>query len=182
MSIENRKQTCNKVSSYLRSHRVSLGIFLAAYGVFYLSLVLLSFWTLADWDKNPGYPPTLIHALLPRSFIALMFFVTSFPALIAGAVMLSIYSLREINSEAPKDKQYVAILLTALGFTYQVIGAWPLGNSTDFPWEWQKQIVNNGFIFAWTLYVLSFIVLVVGGVSMYHHSRIYHRKHPGVSS
>ena len=168
-----------RISSYVRSHKVSLGLFLAAYGAFYLTSVLLSGWIVADWGKDiTSYPPSSIQTLLPRSFINPIFFVTSFPALIIGSAMLSLYSIRGINPEAADDKQYVAILLTVFGFAYQVIGAWPLGNKVDFPWQWQKQIVSNGAAFAWTLYILSLIVLVVGAFSLYKHSRIYHQKHP----
>ena len=183
MCSDSHKQTYTfRISNYVKSHRVSLGLFLAAYGAFYLSSVILSGWTVADWGKEiTGYPPSFINALLPRSFINPIFFVTSFPALIIGATMLCIYSIREIRPEAPDDKQYVAILLTVFGFTYQVIGAWPLGNPIDFPWQWQKQIVSNGAFFAWALYILSLTVLAIGVISLYKHSQIYHKKHPELS-
>jgi hypothetical protein len=166
----------NKFSNYVTNHKVSLGIFLASYGVFYLTSVLLSRWTIFDLGKDiTAYPPSAINTVLPRSFIAPIFFVTSFTALIIGAIMLCNYSLREISPQAPADKQYVAILLTAFGFTYQVIGAWPLGNVVDFPWQWQKQIVLNGAVFAWVLWLLSLAVLLVGVFSLYKHSVIYHK-------
>ena len=179
MSSYNPKQTyVYRISSYVRSHKVSLGLFLAGYGAFYLSSVLLSGWIIADWGKDiTGYPPSSIHSLLPRSFIDPIFFVTSFPALIVGAATLCIYSIRGISAEATVDKQYVAIVLTAFGFAYQVIGAWPLGNKADFPWQWQKQIVSDGPIFAWILYILSLVVLLIGAISLYKHSQIYRQKH-----
>ena len=179
MSSYSQKQTYRcRISNYVLRHKVSLGLFLASYGVFYLTSVLLSRWTIADWGKDiTGYPPSTINTILPRSFIDPIFFVTSLPALIVGAIMLSNYSLRRINNEASADKQNVAILLTVFGFTYQVIGAWPLGKFVDFPWQWQKQIILNGSIFAWILYLLSFAVLIVGVVSLYKHSVIYHKKH-----
>ncbi len=167
----------NKFSIYGRSHKLSLGIFLASYGVFYLTSVLLSRWTIFDFGRDiTNYPPSAINTILPRSFIEPIFFVTSFPALIIGAVMLGYYSLRGIIPEASPNKQYVAILLTSFGFTYQVIGAWPLENAVDFPWQWQKQIVLNGAFFAWILWLLSFAVLLVGVFSLYKHSVIYNRK------
>ena len=170
------------VSNYIRSHKVSLALFLFVYGVFYLSSVVLSGWTVADWVKElPGYPRSFINPLLPRSFIPILFFVTSFPALIVGAMMLCLFSIRGIRQDS-MDIQYIAILLTAFGFTYQVIGAWPLGKSVDFPWYWQKQIVSNGPIFAWILYLLSLILLIVGSASLYMQSRIYHQKHPEVTT
>ena len=179
MSSDHKKTYVYRVSNYVPSHKVSLGLLLAAYGVLYLTSVLLSGWTVADLGKDVTvYPPSYIPTLLPRSFIDPIFFVTSFPTLIIGSLMLSLYSIRGISPQAAPDKQYVAILLTAFGFTYQVIGAWPLGNLNDFPWQWQKQIVRNGPIFAWTLYILSLGVLLVGVISLYKHSRIYHQKHP----
>src|SRR5665647_2559600 len=181
MNESSQKQTnyAYRFSNYVKSHKVSLGLFLAAYGAFYLSSVILSDWTVtALGNEVTCYPPSFINPLLPRSFINPIFFVTSFPALIIGAAMLCFYSIRGIRPEAAVDKQYVAILLTAFGFTYLVIGAWPLGNPIDFPWEWQKQIVGNGGIFAWTLYILSLTVLAIGLISLYKHSQIYHKKHP----
>jgi hypothetical protein len=180
MSSVIHKQTyIYRISNYVKSHEVSLALFLAVYGAFYLSSVLLSRWTIFDWGKDiTAYPPSSINTLMPRSIIAPIFFVTSFPALIIGVAMLCAYSIRGINPEATDDKQYVAIVLTAFGFTYHVIGAWPPVNVVDFPWEWQKQILNNGPIFAWTLYCLSLIAMVIGVFSLYAHSKIYHQKHP----
>jgi hypothetical protein len=114
---------------------------------------------------------------LPRSFIDPIFFVTGFPTLLLGAAILCVYSLRGITSECAADKQYVAILLTAFGFGYVVIGAWPLGQRDIFPWEWQKQVISWGPAFAWLLYILSLVILSVGVVSLYKHSVIYHQRH-----
>jgi len=179
MSSDIQKPTYTyRISNYVKSHEASLALFLAAYGAFYLSSVLLSRWTIADWGKNiTGYPQPIINTLLPSSFIGPIFFVTSFPALIIGAAMLCVYSIRGIRPEAASNKQYVAVLLTALGFAYQVIGAWPLGHLIDFPWQFQKQIFSNGPVFTWTLYILSLVVLLVGVFSLYKHSLIYRQKH-----
>jgi hypothetical protein len=57
-----------------------------------------------------------------------------------------------------------------------VIGAWPLGQRDVFPWEWQKQIISWGPVFAWLLYLLSLVILVVGAVSLYKNSVIYHKR------
>jgi hypothetical protein len=184
MNVNSVKQTnySNGVSSYVKNHWVSLGLFLAAYGAIYLSSVILNRPAVAELGKVVTiYSPTSMTPLLPRSSIDTLFFVTSFPALIIGAYMLCHFSIRKINPEAGTDKQYVAVLLTAFGFTYQIIGAWPLQNQTDFPWQWQKQIMTYGSSFAWILYILSLAVLAVGGVSLYMHSRIYHQKNPDVS-
>jgi hypothetical protein len=168
-----------RIFSYAKSHPASLGLFLAAYGAFYLTAVLLSGWTISDWGKDiTGIPPLAINTLLPRSFFNPIFFVTSFPTLIIGVAMLCVYSLRGINSEAAVNKKHIAILLTAFGFMYQVIGAWPLGQQNSFPWQWQKQIISYGSIFSWMLYILSLVVLMIGVISLYKHSLIYHQNHP----
>jgi hypothetical protein len=178
MSELQKRTYTYKISNYVKRHKTSLALFLAAYGVFYMSSVILSRWNIADWGKDiTSYPPTAIITLLPRSFIDPIFFVTSFPALIIGALMLCAYSIDGINPNTPEDKQYIAILLTVFGFTYQVIGAWPLEQLKDFPWQWQKQIASNGPILTWSFYLLSLLVLLVGVVSLYKHSQIYHQKH-----
>ncbi len=172
-------QVTYRISNYVKSHKVSLGLFLAAYGTFYLTSVMLSGWALADWGKNIVlYPPSTINTVLPRSFIEPIFFVSSFTALIVGTAMLCVHSIRRISSESSADKQYVAILLTVFGFGYIVIGAWPLGQRDVFPWEWQKQIITFAPGFAWILYILGLGVLAVGAISLYKHSLIYHQKHP----
>ncbi len=168
-----------RFSNYIRTHRVSLGLFLAAYGAFYLASVILSGWTLADWGKDvPGYPPSTIITLFPRVLINPLFFVTSLPALFVGTLMLCVYCIRGIGSQAGDDREHVAILLAVFGFGYVVVGAWPLGNLTVFPWEWQKTIMSDGAFFAWSLYLLSLVSMVVGAASAFLHSRIYHQKHP----
>ena len=170
----------NRLFSYAKSHWVSVGLFLSIYGALYLSSVILNRHITADWEKAIEiYSPTSISPLLPRSLLDPLFFATSFPAIIIGLSLLCSYSIRGIESKTDANKQYIAILLTVLGFTYQVIGAWPLQRQTDFPWLWQKQIVSFGSVFAWTLYFLSLIVFSIGVISLYRHSLIFHRKHPG---
>ena len=166
------------IYTWIISHRVSLGVFLAAYGAFYLSSVILSGWSVADWGKDiTTYPPTSFNTVLPRSFINPLFFVSSVPNLIIGTAILCTYSIRGIGSSTvPNVREYVAILLTIFGFTYQVIGAWPPANPAAYPWEWQRQIASNGSIFAWVLYSLSLIALVIGASSLYEHSKIHNQK------
>jgi hypothetical protein len=168
----------NKVSSYAKSYWVSIGLFLSVYGALYLSSVILNRHTTADWEKAIViYSPTSISPVLPRSLLDPLFFATSFPALIIGLSILCSYSIRGTEPKTDANKQSVAIFLTVLGFTYQVIGAWPLQYQTDFPWQWQKQIVSFGPIFAWVLYISSLTTLVIGAFSLYKHSVVYHQKH-----
>jgi hypothetical protein len=184
MSRQNPKQAsfAAKTPSYLKTHYLSLSLLLAGYGALYLSSVVLGGWTISDWGKDvTEYPIAQITPLLPRGFIDPIFFATSFPALIIGTVVLCMYSIRGIRPEIASHKEQVAILLTAFGFTYQVMGAWPLGTIANFPWEWQKQIMRNGPAFAWALFSLSLAALIIGGASLFIHSRIWHQKHPEIS-
>ncbi len=179
MNCPSRNQ---RIVNYVREHKVSLGILLAGYGAFYLAIVIMGNWTLTDWGTDTtGLPTNVVQPLLPREYIAPLFFTTSFPALLIGTVMLCAYSLRGLFLEAKGDKEHVAILLTASGFAYVVVGAWPLQKLADFAWEWQKQIMSYGSAFAWMLYLLSVAVLVVGVFSLFVHSRRYHREHPELS-
>jgi hypothetical protein len=168
-----------RAKDYVSSHQVSLGLFLASFGVFYLTAVIMGGWSLADWGKDIfEFPSSTVFSLLPRSFISPIFFLTSLPALLLGAAMLCAYGLRALRHDLTPESQYIAILLVVFGFSYQILGAYPLGVTIDFPWEWQKQIMSYGPIFAWTLYLLSLVVLAVGAVLLYMHSKDYHIKHP----
>ena len=172
-----RANYSERLTKYFKTHQVSLGVFLASYGVFYLSSVLLSLWTTADWGKDiVAYPQTYFNPILPRSFIAPIFFVTSLPSLIIGAAILCANTLQGMKHKPDQTIKYTAILLTVFGFAYQVIGAWPLQNKVDLPWQWQKQIVADGSVFAWGLYFLSLITLAVGAFSLYKFSIINNRK------
>ncbi|MDR0373949.1 MAG: hypothetical protein LBI79_10480 [Nitrososphaerota archaeon] len=174
----NQNVSLHRIAGYIADHRFSLGLFLAAYGVFFLSAVIMGGWTPADWGKDTfDVAPFAVQALIPRSAVSPIFFVTSFPALLAGVVLLCNSAIRGLRSLAA-ESQYAAILLTAFGFAYTVVGAWPLQNKVDFPWEWQKQIMSYGLPFAWMLYLLSLFVLAVGVISLYVHSNAYRQRHP----
>jgi hypothetical protein len=178
MSGDNQKHPYSyRLSNYLMHHKVSLSLLLAAYGAIFLSSVILGGWTMSDWGNDiTFYPPSSVYHLLPRSFINPIFFTTSFPLLIIGTIGLCIYAIHGISPYTVNNKEHVAILLTAFGFAYQVIGAWPLGKLIDFPWDWQKQIIQSGLLISWSLYLLSLASLIIGGTSLY--SRIYHQKYP----
>jgi len=174
-----KKPVTQRVAGYIAKRKVSLGLFLASYGVFYLSAVIMSGWTIADWGKDATtYAPFAINGWLPRSVIAPIFFATALPALIVGAVMLSVYCLRGLTAQSVENRERVGILLTAFGFSYTILGAWPLGKQLDFPWDWQKEIFSYGAAFTWGLYLLGIAVLAVGALSVYRCSLFYHRQHP----
>ena len=171
-----------KIHDHIKNHKVSLGLFLAAYGTFYLSSVIMSNWNILDIArKNSSLPPFAIGTLLSQDSIAAIFFASSFPMLFFGAIMLCYYCIKGLGMETVEDRERIGIILVSFGFFYITIGAWPLTKSTDFPWEWQKQIISNGVLFSWMLYILSIIVLVVGAVTVYRTSKIYHQKHPDFS-
>ena len=90
--------------------------------------------------------------------------------------MLGVYSIRDIQSERVDYKEHAAIIATALGFTYQVIGAWPLWNQ-PYPWPWQQEIANYGNFLVLPLFIGSLLTLIIGAASFYIHSKIYHEKH-----
>jgi hypothetical protein len=172
----------NHITSYVKNHLVSLGVLLAAYGAFYLWVVISTGWSPTDWGKDVVQcVPSGVSSLIPRSYVSPIFFVTSLPALIIGSGMLCVYSLRALRFGLTGDSERVAVLLVMFGFAYQVLGAWPLQTASNFPWEWQKQIMSYGLLFTWLLYALSLMALIVGSVTLYVHSREYHRKHPEFS-
>jgi hypothetical protein len=177
--MNQNKSVSNRIAGYAKNHWVSLGVLLAAYGVFYLFIVISTGWSPTDWGKDiVECAPSAVSSLIQRSYVSPLFFVTSLPALIIGSVMLCIYSVRALRFGLTAHSEYIAILLVVFGFSYQVLGAWPLQTAIDFPWDWQKQIMSYGPFFAWMLYLLSLMVLAVGGVLLFVHSREYHRKHP----
>jgi len=168
----------HRIVDYIADQRLSLGLLLAAYGTFYLATVITSGWTPADWGIDTfKIAPFTVQALIPRSAVNPIFFVTSLPALLIGAILLCNVDICGLRALTPESR-HAAILLTIFGFAYVVVGAWPPQNKVDFPWEWQKQIVSYGSFFAWTLYALSLIVLAIGVVSLYVHSKDYRRRHP----
>lgn len=171
-----------RIFNYINRHLVSLGALLLGYGVFYLFAVIRTGWTPGVWamqiprlESLALYPPVLNPYIIP------IFFLTSLPSLILGTAILSSYSLRVLSSNVTVDSEHVAILLAVFGFSYQVLGAWPLQDMVDLPWTWQKQIIGFGSLFAWSLYILSVIALVIGSFSLFVHSREYRRCHPEIA-
>ncbi len=166
---------------FLKAHWVAVSLILAVYGWVFLFSVLLSGWTISNWGEDLTGYPLMVTPLLPAGWIAPAFFVSSIPPLIIGTVGLCYYSIRGINPHVVDNREHVAVLLVAFGFSYQILGAWPLGSITVFQWQWQKDIVSNPFPLVWLLYLLSLAALLSGSVSLFIHSRIYHQKHPSNS-
>src|SRR5665648_1251823 len=97
--IQNRTASINSIRGYVKNHWISLGLFLAAYGSFYIAVVIMSGWTLSACGKDVfDILPSAIYALLPRSLIIPIFFITRLPALLVGTLILCIYSMHELRS------------------------------------------------------------------------------------
>ena len=179
----NLKLDANSTNNYLVNHEASLGTLLAAYGAFYLTTVIMGGWTTADWGRDVFiFSNTAIQPVMPSSFISPLFFVTSIPTLLIGIFMLCDYSIRSIRFGLTVDSKRVSLLLAAFGLAYITVGAWPLQAVVNMPWDWQKQIMSYGPVFAWGLYLLGAVVLAVGGVSLYVHSRDFYRRNPQLSN
>lgn len=171
------QSTPNRLTGYVKNRTASLGTLLFSYGAFYLFTVIRTGWTPADgitvihrMESLALHPPAL-HPIVVSAF-----FVTSLTALIIGTVLLCAYSIKAMRYGITVHSEHVAVLLTVFGFAYQVLGAWPLQPVMDFVWDWQKQTMGYGAVFAWGLYLLSTVGLAVGAVSLYVHSCDYHRR------
>ena len=163
------------MATFVKEHQLSIGLLLIFFGVSDLWFVLPNLYgTLPDLYVNWR----AFYFFMPEwSFTIPILLVMS----LAGTLMLCVYCIRGIQPESVDNKEYAAILVTALGFTYQVVGAWPLWNQ-QYPWPWQQQIANYGNLLVLPLFIGSLLALIIGAASLYIHSKIYHEKHPETSS
>ena len=169
-------KTSNRVVSYAAEHRVAVGMVLAAYGAFFLACVVMGDWTPTDWGVDVvDLPLTNIQPLLPRSFISPFFFVTSLPALLFGAALLCYSCIHDLCFGLTEQSQYAGLLLVVFGFSYIVVGAWPLQPVVETLWDWKIQTMSYGVGFAWLLTGLSLVALAVGCAALLAHSKEYHR-------
>jgi hypothetical protein len=170
------KQTspASQVASFVKSHQFIIGLLLVFFGVSDLWFILPNLYgTLPDLYVNWR----VIYFFMPE-------WATTIPILLIlsliGTLMLSVYCVRDIQPARPDNKELAAMLAVALGFTYQVIGAWPLWNQ-QYPWPWQQQIANYGNLIVLPVFIGSLLALIVGAASLYIHSKIYHQKHPEIT-
>jgi uncharacterized membrane protein len=152
---------------FVKNHRLSIGLLLTIFGVADLWFIMPNIWSsAANWQ---GF-----YLLMPQWSVTVpILFIIS----LIGTVILCVYSIMDIQPQKTDNKEHAAILVTALGFTYQVIGAWPLWNQ-PYPWPWQKEIANYGNLLVLPLFIGSLLALIIGAASLYIHSKIYHEKHP----
>jgi hypothetical protein len=152
---------------FVKNHQLSIGLLLTIFGVADLWFIMPNIWSsAANWQ---GF-----YFLMPQWSVTIPFlFIIS----LIGTMILCVYSIRDIRPERTDNKEHAAILVTALGFTYQVIGAWPLWNQ-PYPWPWQQEIAKYGNLLVLPLFIGSLLALIIGAASLYIHSKIYHEKHP----
>ena len=166
------KQTSSiyQVVSFVKRHQLIIGLLLVFFGVSDLWFILPNVYGTfpgyyVNWETFYPYMPewpVTIPILLVMTLI--------------GTLMLTVYCIRDIQPARVDNKEDTAILVTALGFTYQVVGAWPLWKQ-QYPFPWQQQIANYGNLLVLPLFAGSLLALIIGALSLYIHSGIYHQKH-----
>jgi len=155
----------------MKSHQLIIGLMLVFFGVSDLWFILPNLYgRLPDLYVNWR----VVYFFMPQWTITIpILFILS----LIGTLMLTAYCIRDIQPARLDHKEQAAMLVMALGFTYQIIGAWPLW-SQRYPWPWQQQIADYGNLLVLPLFIGSLFALIIGAVSLYKHSRIWHEKHP----
>lgn len=170
------QKSLSRIVRYVSEHKVPLGTVFAAYGAFFLASVVMGGWTPTDWGKDVfEFPLTAIMPLISRSFISPFFFVSSLPALLFGAGLLYYSCIYDLRHGLTEQSQYAAVFLVVFGFSYIVVGAWPLQAVDEKLWDWKIQTMSYGSGFAWLLTVLSLAALAIGCAALLAHSRAYRR-------
>jgi hypothetical protein len=159
-----------KAASFFKSHQLIIGLLLVFFGVSDLWLVMPNLYGTfrgfyVNWQAFYFYMPEWVFMVPALLVMALV-----------GTLMLTVYCVRDISPARPENKEHAAFLVTALGFAYLVLGAWPMWTQS-YPWAWQQEIANYGNLLVLPLFAGSLIALTIGGASLYVHSRIYHQKY-----
>jgi hypothetical protein len=163
-----RENYTNKMAKFFRSHHLFIGLSLVFFGVADLWFVMPKMYAGLQRDWHADWRNFYVH--VPE-------WVFTVPVVLAisllGSLILCAYCLKDIQPENVDRKQEAAILVTTLGFTYQVIGAWPLW-SQPYPWPWQLEIAKYGNLIIFPLYIGSLIALIIGAASLYIYSKKFH--------
>jgi hypothetical protein len=163
----NHANPASKLSTFIRSHQLAIGLWLMFFGVADLWLVVPNLYgTLGNWHVN--FYDWILFMPQWLLLVPVLLFMT-----LIGTLMLSVYCIRGIKAGKVDDKEHAAVLVTALGFAYLVAGAWPLWTQL-YPWPWQEEIANYGNLLVLPLFVGSGIAFFIGAASLYLHSKIYH--------
>ncbi len=160
------------MANYIKRNQFSIGLVSLFFGVTDLWFVIPNMYAglVGDW---PHVDWRFFYFFMPLwSFTVPFLLVLS----LFGIFVLSLYCVPGIHTENINNKQVAAIIVTTLGFTYQVVGAWPLWNQW-YPWQWQAEIARYGNFLVFTLFVGSLLALLVGAVALYLHSKIWHEKY-----
>ena len=166
-----QKNPANKAASFLKGHQLIIGLLLVFFGVSDLSFVMPNLYGTfhgfyVNWQTFRLYMPLWVFTIPVLLVMSL-----------AGTLILTVYCIKDIQPARLDYKEHAAVLVTALSFTYLVIGAWPLWTQ-PYPWAWQQEIANYGNLLVLLLFVGSLLALVAGAFSLYFYSGIYHQKHP----
>ncbi|MGD0451351.1 MAG: hypothetical protein ABSA79_09910 [Candidatus Bathyarchaeia archaeon] len=160
----------NMMAESVNRHQFSIGLLLVFFGVADLWFVVPNMYAGLVGDWHVDWRSLNLNKPLWSFTVPLLLIIT-----LIGTLMLSLYCIKGIQPESKDNKQNAAILVTALGFTYQVIGAWPLWNQW-YPWQWQAEIARYGNWLVFPLFIGSLTALIIGGASLCIHSNIYHKK------
>ena len=159
-----------QVASFVRSHQLVIGLLLVFFGVSDLWFIMPNL-----YGTFPGFYVNwqVFYFYMPewRLTIPVLLVMT-----LIGTLILSVYCISDIQATRVDYKEHAAILVTALGFAYLVLGAWPLWNQS-YQWAWQQEIANYGSLLALLLYAGSLVIFLIGAASLYIHSKIYRQKH-----
>lgn len=158
--------------AFVKRHQLSIGLLLVFFGVADLWFVMPNMYAGLQGDWHVDW--RLFYFFMPEwTFTVPVLLIMS----LIGTLMLCVYCITGIQRERVDFKEHAAIVVAVLGFTYQVIGAWPLWNRW-YPWPWQAEIARYGNLLVFPLFIGSLLALIIGAASLYIHSKIYHEKHP----
>ncbi len=160
--------SANPVTFFTR-HQLIVGLLLVFFGVSDLWFVMPNlygtfhgYWV--NWQIFRFFMPEWTY-MVPLLLVMAL----------AGTLVLSVYCIRGVQAGRVDNKEHAAFLVTALGFAYLVLGAWPLWTQS-FPWAWQREIANYGNPLVLPLFAGSLVALIIGAASLCIHSKIYHQR------
>jgi hypothetical protein len=160
-----RENYLSNQAKFANNYQLKIGLALIFFGIADLWFVIPNMYAglQGDWHIEWRF----FYFYMPEWIFTIPFFLI---LSLIGTLMLSAYCLRNIQPESFDHKREAAILVIALGFTYQVIGAWPLWNQY-YPWPWQAEIARYGNVLVFSLFIGSLVALLMGAASLYVHSK-----------
>jgi hypothetical protein len=167
------------IKKSLKKYQPSGGALIIFGGVYqFVNALLWGWWDVGIVDPVTG-PTFHQYFAMYFGFLATPLFILSFISIPVGVVLIwkqkdpvqpeSSIKLKEVWKS--RKKVIVGILLTAFGFTYQVIGAWVLWDKA-YPWAWQTEIAKFGDLLVVPLFLLSLLSLIAGATLLYQDSKL----------